>query len=68
MGEIVIEQLTPDGGWAKPEAEPAATAYGTVLEAQKWLKANGEEGKSYRIIRVVEEMTIKVETVRKVAW
>lgn len=61
MGTIKVE-FKNDDGWDSATEAPVCE---TTNDAEKWIRDNGESGVTYRIIREVAVVTVKVEQVRQ---
>jgi len=71
MGTIMVEMLG-DAGWtpvlgkySDDAGDPPALEFDTTAKAERWISDNGEDNRTYRVMREVLVVTVKTETVRK---
>jgi hypothetical protein len=61
---VLVEAIKPgQQGWTNATKDGAS--FDETLDAEKWIRTNGENGVQYRIIRLVSTHKVKIETVRK---
>ena len=61
---VLVETIQQgQNGWTSATKDNAS--FGDVQDAEKWIRTNGQDGRQYRIVRLVALRKVKVENVRK---
>lgn len=61
----ILVEFIPQGsnGWKSVAA--GDTKFADVQQAEKWIRDNGQDGQTYRVVREVLTRKVKVQNVRK---